>query len=644
MLARIKTFFHRYPDLWFFPALLLLALVVFSYMGMMGCSQCLDITVKDNPAAFSTQGTLAMGKLSGDKAPTATMHSEYTYYLPKERVRLNLKGDWTSDGPGALVWTPPAGASNFVFGSTQPEPGGPPFVFKNITKAQADFSVDYTTPETTENGQCTNYLEVQADDGGRTASTLVHWLGEAPDASIVKASVSNAPEAPAQAEAAAAETISLWQAINLQTVNTEWSAPACQELVDNLQSSNLIYAWRVPAAVSADPLTSTELPLYNGPLRQSKITLDYNWDGIIVPLQFRVDATQWANENLPSAEGEVWLALGGDPDASVDCTKIIGKRDSWQSFITLYFNLTGETNDCAGCALTSYTCYRTGAQDDEFTCLGPNALRVPATGDQWFFESVTPTRAGVSGSPLRTDFTLWNSSDQALTFDLSLQHNLTGATWNVYPGQAGDPAQPDTDHPIGAQFTVPANSDYYLYAITNSVPASLSGVYQVNLTVSTDTLPTSMIGTSNLIINELPEMASLDPVVGILGAADNDQVQAGAPLTFLLTVTNDGAVPLHDLVVTGPVPDNTVYQSCAGGDSCSQDNGSVTWNLANLGTGLSHVFVLQLQSGAGLAEGTAITQNNYSVQTGEGVSANGAPVTVHIIDPHFLIYLPMTRK
>jgi uncharacterized repeat protein (TIGR01451 family) len=104
-----------------------------------------------------------------------------------------------------------------------------------------------------------------------------------------------------------------------------------------------------------------------------------------------------------------------------------------------------------------------------------------------------------------------------------------------------------------------------------------------------------------------------------------DPVTAGNTLTYTITVTNNGAVPVGDVVLTDEVPDNTSFSSLAGGPRpCSTPDpgsgGTIECTIPSLGAGNHVTYTLKVAVLANVENGTTIT-NTASV----GSSTNTDP-------------------
>jgi uncharacterized repeat protein (TIGR01451 family) len=121
-------------------------------------------------------------------------------------------------------------------------------------------------------------------------------------------------------------------------------------------------------------------------------------------------------------------------------------------------------------------------------------------------------------------------------------------------------------------------------------------------------------------------------------------VRAGENLTYYLTVENTGAQTLTNLILTDTLPANTTFVSCAGGDTCQNNSGTITWSLAVLGAGQEHVVSLVVKVDVGMQPGGKIINGAYNVQTGQSVSATGDAIETQVGGPTLKVYLPLLSK
>ncbi len=101
-------------------------------------------------------------------------------------------------------------------------------------------------------------------------------------------------------------------------------------------------------------------------------------------------------------------------------------------------------------------------------------------------------------------------------------------------------------------------------------------------------------------------------------------VQSGQPISYTLTVRNDGALPANNLTITDTLPTGTQMLSAT--HSGLEFQGVVTWNLLPLGPG-DQVSVGLVVTPTAPIEATAVIRNEiYGVMADGGSQASGQPV------------------
>ena len=118
-----------------------------------------------------------------------------------------------------------------------------------------------------------------------------------------------------------------------------------------------------------------------------------------------------------------------------------------------------------------------------------------------------------------------------------------------------------------------------------------------------------------------------------IAKADTDPVQAGALVTYTLTVTNaaDAIGPALGIIVTDTLPGYVQFVSCSNG--CTQAGQTVTWTLITVGVGEVRTLTLvgrvysPLPNGTTLTNTAAVSATNAlaSVETSETTTVNSAP-------------------
>ncbi|PYT16815.1 MAG: hypothetical protein DMF51_03805, partial [Acidobacteria bacterium] len=94
-----------------------------------------------------------------------------------------------------------------------------------------------------------------------------------------------------------------------------------------------------------------------------------------------------------------------------------------------------------------------------------------------------------------------------------------------------------------------------------------------------------------------------------------DPVAAGANLTYTLSYSNTGSAGATGVILSDTVPANTTFVSATGGGSLS--TGVVTWSIGSLAAGASGSVTLTVRVNSPLANGTAISNGTYSIDSAE---------------------------
>jgi uncharacterized repeat protein (TIGR01451 family) len=109
-----------------------------------------------------------------------------------------------------------------------------------------------------------------------------------------------------------------------------------------------------------------------------------------------------------------------------------------------------------------------------------------------------------------------------------------------------------------------------------------------------------------------------------------DPVQAGAHLSYTLTVVNSGGMAATGVIVTDTVPADTTFVSCGGDVACSETAGTVTWNIGALNGSDSATLSLVVDTDSNLSNGSTITNTGYAVDSDQTEPAVGPPVTTQV--------------
>ncbi|MEW5767040.1 MAG: hypothetical protein AB1797_05345, partial [bacterium] len=104
------------------------------------------------------------------------------------------------------------------------------------------------------------------------------------------------------------------------------------------------------------------------------------------------------------------------------------------------------------------------------------------------------------------------------------------------------------------------------------------------------------------------------PLISLTKSDSPDPVQAGADLTYTLTVANSGNAIANNLVITETYDDNTTFSWAEPDPDAGSDNR--WWTFSNLSPGASQTITIRLAVTSPLANGTVLT-NSASVVSDE---------------------------
>jgi len=532
MLRQIKNLFNLDSSNRYFLFLFLLAIGVMTFFSVLGCT-C-GATGSGPKYTYSTTSSDMVDKKPGASTNPASgsMRALSLYYQKGDGREVYLTGRSQSDLRVNMTYTPPKGATGVSFtGGPTPEPGGPPYVFKNISENQ-EFSVTYYLPQQTTDSSFIDTLTV-SDSIGSSTSTMSQKYGYfINQTGPMDGSVKNTTTSP---DLLALVAVEPWTVRHFVDFTGELNQDVCEDIITYGQSDDAFYLWRVP--VPPHPVVgeygfSITLPVYNEAggvnpkaLEATIFASGYELD---LPLEVRHDATVWANTHLAIPANENWVALGLKKDALLDCGEVPA-RSYWSMMLTSHFDLSSEPNDCEECSLPSYACYHSAASgsaplarsvveailkqgmddnaiisSDETTCIAINPILLN-TGATWFYEPYTATLDLNPGDEILVHYWIDNYALEAKTFDLALTSDLAGAAWTIHPESASDPFAPDLSSTItDGKLNVPASSTKHFF-MRSVVPVNASGTRSVYVTASSAGMdPESWTQTTQLIISPLP--------------------------------------------------------------------------------------------------------------------------------------------
>jgi uncharacterized repeat protein (TIGR01451 family) len=128
-------------------------------------------------------------------------------------------------------------------------------------------------------------------------------------------------------------------------------------------------------------------------------------------------------------------------------------------------------------------------------------------------------------------------------------------------------------------------------------------------------------------------------------------VGPGSLLTYLITVKNLGNANATGVVISDTLPNDTSFVSASTGSSLS--GGSVVWNVGTIMSGTvnandgldvgSQTVTMTVRISAGVANGSTITNEDFSTKSSEGPGATGSPYPIVLAPPYDFSVSPASQ-
>jgi hypothetical protein len=419
-----------------------------------------------------------------------------------------------------LKWHGPQGAQD-TEASHHPGPILPPV--NKVTWRKLPVDANGQTPEVTisytppSDAIWVSDVFTVVGSGWQESVNVGVWRGSPPQARA--ASRPAATPAPLRRTTAARldETRWLWHATLDSTSALTLTADLCQDGLDLLQADTSFAALRVPvyppSLVYTEPYT---LPvIFTAELWPHLALLDFGGTQLLtVPLEYRAQYHTFAENELPAAPGERWLALGAVTSPTLTCAGL-PELDWWEVQAHVYLDLGGTEGAGQGAVLPLYYCYEgqsppamgstllsraLGAQVTSYqgwgiTCLGPQPLTLQPEFEGWKLGGsttawLTPTL------PITLNHYLINWTGAPLTFTLDYSAPLA-VDWRLYGGTW---EAPDLNDPLTPPIRVDADGEQQLWFISDPLPGDTAdGPCTFILTATNVTSPTDFHWASDLL-------------------------------------------------------------------------------------------------------------------------------------------------
>jgi len=485
-----------------------------------------------------------------------------------ERV-IGLKGVFNG---GTVTYAPPWGAMDLQIEGTQPDAGGPPFVF-HVSSAGEIATIRYTLPPLRLGQSQTQVFDILTAEnaaGDFNAAFLATTLNH------TGVAVAAAQDSAQGQAVAASRRYDIRQYQEDSTL--QFSASMCSRWLSDIQSGMTFKAVLVPLAPVVDGESADAGIGFPGsePPTWSLLDLSTQPETIVMsaPAVYDAALSSRLNDSLPHAANQTWVVWALPPNQTLTCPGDLNlAAGSWTMLSRYSVSIVGDPQP-----LESYTCYQgdnppayssftaqaamtVAYHQDGITCLGPEQIELARPAD---FE-VTTGYAQVFTPPGNVYFghfvnPLSGPVEIDLTFDSDLALN-----WGFYNGNNAE-TRPVFASPIVSPLTV---SKYKSIWIAAQVPAGTpTGPYRVSVTFTSTVDPSQTFTVTDLLwVGEWTAPGVSDP--------------PGAPI--LLSPVNGGfalpgPVTLHWMPGDGTAP--LQYELQVDGTSLTTTNTSQTVNLA----------------------------------------------------------------
>ncbi len=444
----------RHPYARFFMLLLLATAMFFGAMGNSDCDE--DDASCDCSGRTSTQSKDIKGR-----APKIVGYGPTTGH---NRVALDVYPASEDPYDRDVIWVPPPGATDFSFSDgAEPEPGGPPFVFKDQLMG---FEVSYTPPPVPpgqEEMTLTDAFQANYSDesvGVSAIDTKIKKDGQTSSRSVVPSALAS-PRAPSARQ----EADQMWHIVTaVDPPGIAVTTDLCNEWLTRLRGDEFFIGVRAPMATTA-PTTSYQLPfVFGSPYSQTVSLFEWGYgQHLEVPLEYRLERLNFLTNALPSAPGEHWAALGLSSAGPTSCPEGMDMAaGEWTVEAELLLAMYDQLNNCEGCELRAYLCYEgqesplqngtvaamvraTGVeahQDEGITCLGPKTAKL-TTGDGDLHLGGTASAHITPTQRVELHEHLENETGGQVTVKLDFASTVEG--WQMYDG---DWEAPNLGQPI----------------------------------------------------------------------------------------------------------------------------------------------------------------------------------------------------
>jgi len=357
--------------------------------------------------------------------------------------------------------------------------------------------VSYTAPS--EETTLVDNFETWYSDGSAAAASIntqvTNGMGSA-SASGAR-TVAPLPMVPAGPQA----DVDMWESTKwVDSKGITLTTELCQEWLTRLQGDEFFLAARMPMTTTA--ITgSYRMPfVFGGPYSQTLHLQEYypTYQSLLTAtLEYRPERLNFLANELPSAEGEHWAALGISSTVPITCPEGLNvAMNEWGFRAELLLDLHDQPDTCEGCVVRYYYCYEgqesplefvaqqaaaaalarswglNSYQGEGITCLGPRVHHL-VTWDSGLhlagteFAPITPTH------PITLHEHVDNQTGGVVTLTVDYTSTV-GGDWQLYGGTWTDPNLSD---PITEATQIVLNNwqSHNIWLINDGVPTDTQG-------------------------------------------------------------------------------------------------------------------------------------------------------------------------
>ncbi len=244
-------------------------------------------------------------------------------------------------------------------------------------------------------------------------------------------------------------------------------------------------------------------------------------------------------------------------------------------------------------------------------------------------KTVSPNLASTEGVTLYYTINIRNTGAWTATA-VTLTDVITKGTYNG-DAQASDGSIISGTNIVTWTGEVGFDSSVVL-SFSVKLPQGLSGIVSNTAVIRAPDVPEAVLVTAETVVTD-------NPILVLEKSSTPAKPGPNKPLTYTITVANQGQPPVGDLfiTVTDQVPLSTALRSVPGGFTSSISD-VVTWTRQiNLGTGESTEFTFSVDVDD-VPAGTVITNEDYQVDSSQTGVTYGDVYTLTVVDPEFRLF------